>query len=221
MNTGSWEEFYRDGARSFTYPSELVVAFFRGRYFIDEPVAGKKILEVGFGSGNNLTFLHSLGLNISGCEIDQSICVKVKSQMVEKGIEADLRVGMNSSLPFPDQSFDFLLSWNCLHYESDEQSFRNAIFEYSRVLKSTGRCFVSTTAPDSPLMIRAVLIGDGLYKIGVPGDFRVGQVHRCLQDEAEAKLHFGRFFERVEVGRSKASLGSYGQDSWLITAVKP
>ena len=49
-----------------TWPSETLVRLFKGNYVpgLKKDYAGKKVIDVGFGNGNNLIFLASLGLHL-------------------------------------------------------------------------------------------------------------------------------------------------------------
>ena len=130
-----WTAAYRrmsEQGVDLMWPSETLVRLFKGDYVkgLDRNFEGKKALDIGCGNGNNSIFLATLGLSIHGTEVSDDICEKTASKLAELGYDFDLRVGTNRSLPFPDDGFDFLVSWNVVHYEDSEQRIREAIAEY-------------------------------------------------------------------------------------------
>ena len=178
-----WAEAYAQYACSgeeLLWPSETLVRSFKGAYVpgLDrQNMAGKRVLDVGHGNGNNLVFLASLGLKLSGSEVDPRISEMVAGKLKKLGYESDLKIGTNRQLPFADATFDFLTSWNVIHYEDNEADMAAAIQEYRRVLAPGGRFFISTTEPDHKILLNCTPLGPHRYQIGRPGDFRAGQVY--------------------------------------------
>ena len=101
--------FAVDGTKSM-WPSETPVRLFKGDYIpgLNRDYAGKKVVDVGFGNGNNLMFPGSLGLSLYGTELREEICGMVGKKLEQLGYEADLQAGTNRQLPFPDNGFGFL-----------------------------------------------------------------------------------------------------------------
>jgi SAM-dependent methyltransferase len=214
-----WSDFYSDKSRTYGWPSELVISFVRGTTFPDI-ASRRRALEVGFGNGNNLRFLAGCGFKLAGTEVDESICAAAIQRFNSEGISADLRVGTNSGLPFEGEQFDFLLSWNVLHYEQSSADLIRGISEYARVLVPGARVLISTTAPDSPILEGADPCGDGAVIIRREDDFRKGTRFRCFRDEQEILSLFAPYFTELVVGRTTTRFAGYGQDSYLISALK-
>jgi ubiquinone/menaquinone biosynthesis C-methylase UbiE len=107
-------------------------------------VAGRRILDVGCGSGPLSAALRDRGAIVTG--IDRS------AEMVELarrrlGDDADLQVAeLGSPLPFPDDTFDDVTASLVLHYLED---WEPALAELRRVLKSGGRLIASVNHPFS------------------------------------------------------------------------
>src|SRR5260221_3021881 len=101
------------------WPSEDLIRLLKGSYIpnLSRDFDGRSVVEVGFGNGNNLLFLASLGLKLYGTEVHGDICETVRDKLGRLGYEADLRPGTNRQIPFPDDAFDLLISWNVIHYE--------------------------------------------------------------------------------------------------------
>jgi len=115
-----WAEDYQKQADSSTelaWPNETLIRLLKGTYIpdLDKNYQGKKLIEVGFGNGNNMQFLASLGFKLAGTEVTETICQIAMKKLSAKGYAADLKVGTNRNLPFPDNYFDFLVSWNVIH----------------------------------------------------------------------------------------------------------
>jgi 2-polyprenyl-3-methyl-5-hydroxy-6-metoxy-1,4-benzoquinol methylase len=204
------------------YPSETLIRLFKGDYVTGKriDVKGKSVLDVGFGEGNNSIFLASLGMQVAGVEIHQSICDQVTAKMKKMGLSADLQVGANQSLPFADNTFDFLVSWNVLHYEGTEENIKASISEYSRVLKPGGRLFLSTTGPTHKFLLNANTLGNHQYQIGRPDDFRQGQVHFFFDAPNYIEFYFSPCFKNLQIGRIEDMLFREKLDWWLVTGLK-
>ena len=60
------------------YPSEFLVRAFLGAYpnhaLKKSDYVGKKVLDLGFGDGRNMTLLNDLGMDVFGVEVSQPIC---------------------------------------------------------------------------------------------------------------------------------------------------
>src|SRR5262249_737731 len=120
MDDKGWTKYYRaahEAGTDLAYPSETLVRLFRGNYIKGMPkiYQGMSVLDVGCGSGNNMLFLASLGMRVSGVETSDEMCAAARGKLAAFGFEADVQVGDNRNLPFSSNSFHFLVSWNVLH----------------------------------------------------------------------------------------------------------
>ncbi len=101
------------------------------------PLAGKEILEIGYGTGDWIVDFARWGAEskkLHGVELDE-----VRAQKAQKRIpSADLRVGEASKLPWPDNYFDLVLQ-STVFTSILNDSFKRAIAkEMLRVLKPEG-----------------------------------------------------------------------------------
>lgn len=221
----NWARYYKKAAAEGTelmWPCETLVRLFKGDYVpgLDQEFAGKKVLEVGVGNGNNMIFLATLGLQMYGTEVTAELCRTVGARLADLGMALDLRVGLNRALPFEDDEFDFLVSWNVIHYEDDEPSMRQAIAEYQRVLKPGGRFFLSTTGPEHRILKNSATLGGHRYRIGREDDFRRGQVFFYFDAPNYIHYYFSQHFAQVAVGRSQENLFTEKLDYFIVTGVK-
>lgn len=220
-----WADSYRQASESgaeLLWPSETLVRLFKGHYVpgLDRDYRGKKALEVGAGNGNNLFFMSSLGLELYGTEVHADICEFAVARMAKLGVKVDVRVGTNRALPFPDDYFDHLVSWNVLHYEQTEETILEALAEYRRVLKPGGRVFVSTTGPEHMILAGAETLGGHRYRIGRDDDFRKGEVFFYFDAPNYIEFYFGQHFQDVRVGRTHDVLLTDTLDWFIVSAVK-
>lgn len=223
-----WTDLYRKqnaAGEDMLWPSETLVRLFKGSYV--DTLAGRpnfkglKVLDIGCGLCNNLSFLGTLGLDLYGTEVSEEICVMARERMAQMGHTADIRPGTNRALPYEDNTFDFLVSWNVLHYEDNEADIVAGIAEYARVLKPGGRLMLSTTGPDHKILQDGETVGPHLYRIGRGDDHRKGQVFFYFDSPNYIHYYFDPVFRKVQVGRTHDFLMSETLDWFIVTGVKP
>jgi SAM-dependent methyltransferase len=100
---------------------------------------GRRLLDVGCGTGHHLAELGGRGFEVSG--VDGSAEMLDHARRLNPG--RDLRVADVEALPFADATFDVVLSVEVLRYLPRP---RQAIAEMARVLKPGGMALV-TAAP--------------------------------------------------------------------------
>lgn len=204
------------------YPSETLIRLLKGDYLTGErpDYKDKKILDVGFGEANNLLFFAAIGMDAHGVEIHQTICDQAKEKFDKRGLSVKLNIGSNQNLPYPNNHFDYLVSWNVLHYEGSEEGVLNSLKEYHRVLKPGGRLLLSTTGPQHKILLNSKTLGHHRYEINRPGDFRQGQVHFFFDTKRYITFYFTPFFDELQIGRIEDQLFREKLDWWLITGLK-
>lgn len=220
-----WSDGYRRAASDGTellWPSETLVRLFKGDYIPDAKpdLRGDALLDVGAGNGNNDVFFASLGLRLFGSEVTERLARDTQEKLSRLGVQMDIAVGTNRRLPYPDSSFDHLVSWNVIHYEQDDDAIAEAVAEYARVLKPGGRCYVSTTGPEHRVLLGAERVGPRRYRIAVPNDLRRGQVMYCFETADAVNGAFARSFDDVLVGRTLDRLLTHTLDWFIVTGVR-
>jgi ubiquinone/menaquinone biosynthesis C-methylase UbiE len=148
----------------------------------------ERILDLGCGTGTLIQRLLHLAPEIEIVGIDPSAeMLNVARQKLPKSVE--LQVGSADSIPFPNESFDLIISTNAFHY------FRNpsqAIQEAKRVLKPNGH-LVITDWCDDYLTCR---ICDVFLRLFNRAHFRTYGVSECqtmLQDEGLTKISIEKY----------------------------
>jgi len=213
-------ESIRQGAFA-RWPNEAMLKVLFGSYLAvrEEPRAGQRVLDVGCGVGQNLLPFAARGCDVAGVELTEQMAKEARESLQGRGVKGDFRVGTNRNIPFPDASFDLLLSVNALHYETDEANYLAAIGEFARVLKPAGRIFISTVAPEHEIYRRAEPVGPHQFRIK-DYDFRNGEVMFFIDHEKYLASYLGKQFAEIETGRITERLMTRTLDFFLAVARK-
>lgn len=104
-------------------------------------VAGKRVLDVGCGSGPTTTDLLARGADVSGFDVSSAMVA-----IARRGLpDADLRVhDLADPLPWADDTFDAAVASLVLHYLPD---WSGPLAQLHRVLRPGGRLLVSVNHP--------------------------------------------------------------------------
>ena len=107
---------------------------------IPKDLKGKKVLDVGCGSGQDLLNLQKLGAKAYGIDSSEE-SIKNAKEIVPG---ADLSLGTMNELPYPDNYFDMIVSKYALQTSLDVPK---ALDETTRVLKENGLVIYLTKHP--------------------------------------------------------------------------
>jgi ubiquinone/menaquinone biosynthesis C-methylase UbiE len=124
-----WNEtplYWEESDRYSAYPWLYEAAEFRNH-------AGKRVLEIGCGTGCDLLQFAKHGATATGIDIG-NLHLEVAARRLEgraQLVKADAR-----ALPFPDSSFDYVYSHGVIHHSDYPQSITKEIL---RVLHAGGR----------------------------------------------------------------------------------
>jgi ubiquinone/menaquinone biosynthesis C-methylase UbiE len=104
--------------------------------FVDfDALRGKRVLEVGCGSGFAVQLFAEAGAQTSARDLTDWAVDTTRTRLAAFGLEADVATGDGESLDFPDASFDLVFSWGVIHHSSD---MHRALGELVRVLRPGG-----------------------------------------------------------------------------------
>jgi ubiquinone/menaquinone biosynthesis C-methylase UbiE len=105
-------------------------------------VAGRRILDVGCGSGPISAVLRDRGATVVGFDSSTKMVELARNRL---GPDADLRIAsLGQPLPYPDGAFDDVIAALVLHYLQD---WTAALAELRRILKPGGRLIVAVDHP--------------------------------------------------------------------------
>lgn len=105
-----------------------------------EQYKGKKVLEIGVGSGIDHLELAKSEAILTGIDITPKSIELTKKNLELHGYQSNLLVADTENLPFKDETFDIVYSFGVLHHTPDIQK---AIDEIFRVLKPRGKVLLS------------------------------------------------------------------------------
>jgi ubiquinone/menaquinone biosynthesis C-methylase UbiE len=114
---------------------------------------GERVLDVGCGTGSiALLAKQRVGEGGRVCGIDPSLpmIARARRKAARRGLTIEFQPGVIERLPFPDQTFDIVLSTFMMHQIPDEVK-RQGLAEIARVLTPGGRLLVvDTRRPEEP-----------------------------------------------------------------------
>jgi SAM-dependent methyltransferase len=116
--------------------------------------SGDTVLDLGAGTGTLAIWLEQRcrGARITGLDADPEILGIARRKAAAAGCEIDFVEGFSTELPFPDGSFDTVLSTLFFHHLTGADK-RATLAEVERVLKPGGRLHVADWGkPSDPAM---------------------------------------------------------------------
>ncbi len=120
---------------------------------------GDKVLDVGCGTGNlTLTAKKYVGASGSVYGIDASpeMIGEARKKAKHSSLEAVFEVGLIEKLPYPDATFDVVISRLVIHHLPDDLK-RRGFAEIFRVLKPGGLLFLADFNPPANPILRHVV----------------------------------------------------------------
>lgn len=121
---------YRESTRDFRVEAELL-------FRLLQPASDSRILEVGCGGGALLAFLQNKGHRPVGVDVsEEAVRLASLAAPSSRVLQADA-----ADLPFPDASFDRLLSHHLVEHLAD---LPGALREWRRVLEPGGLMVICT-----------------------------------------------------------------------------
>lgn len=131
--------------------------------YLDHPLAGADVLEIGLGYGTLSAQLMARGADYHGVDIARGPVDMVRHRwQLAGGADAERRVVQGSALelPFPDGRFAYVFTIGCLHHTGD---LPRAVDEVRRVLRPGGMAVV---------MLYNAYSFRRLLKVGLPARLR-------------------------------------------------
>ena len=201
----TYTDFHVARRPEHVYPAEWVIRTLQGSYpglALDKTrYPGAKILDVGFGDGRNWPLLHNLSFDIYGVEITDEILALGRQRAEALGLQATLKLGTNSAIPFEDAFFDYLLASSSSYYVDKGSTFSQTVEEYARVLKGNAVLLATLPAPGSSILEGAVDLGDGLVEIrNDPWNLRNGYLFQSFNSKEDVVTAFSAHFDSFSIG---------------------
>ena len=222
-NQEKWETHFHK-LNKISYPSEGIIRIFLGNYpkLQFKYKKKQKILDLGYGDGRHLLFFKKLNLNVYGVEISEKINQITKKLLRKNEINnIVLKKGNNEKIPFNNEFFEHLISWNSCYYMQDQNSkFENHLKEMARVLKKSGYIILSIPKFNCFIFNKAKKINKKY--VVIKNDYfneRNGQIMRYFKNVKEIRSEFSKFFNNIVI--SEIDMDWFGlKYSWHIIIAK-
>ncbi len=180
-------------ARQRGTPSQLAVWREQARALTAGLTAGDRVLEVAPGPGYLAIEIARRGFQVTGLDISRTMVEIARENAASAGVEADLRRGDVSAMPFDEGSFDLVVC------QAAFKNFRHpvsALNEMHRVLRPGGRTVIhdmrrEATAAD----IAAEVRGQGLGRVN---SFATRRILAWLRRRALTQAQFGQLIAKSD-----------------------
>jgi ubiquinone/menaquinone biosynthesis C-methylase UbiE len=144
---------------------------------------GRRLLEVGFGTGTDLLQFARGGARVTGVDLTPRSIDIAQRRFEVYGLKGQFLIGDGEYLSFPDASFDVVYSFGVLHHTPDTA---RAIREVHRVLRPGGEAIVMLYNRNSLAYWGGFVFKHGILK---------GRLLSCSIDEI-----MSRYAEHSETG---------------------
>jgi SAM-dependent methyltransferase len=108
--------------------------------------AGSRVLDVACGSGSTALSAARHGARVTGLDLVEKLVERARVRAEAEGFEIDFVTGTAEELPFPDETFDYVLSTYGVMFAPDQE---RAASELLRVCKTGGTIGLSNWTVES------------------------------------------------------------------------
>jgi ubiquinone/menaquinone biosynthesis C-methylase UbiE len=147
--------------------------------------AGKRVLEIGFGTGTDLLQFARGGAIVTGVDLTPRSIDIARRRFEVYGLTGEFAIGDAENLSFPEAAFDVVYSFGVLHHTPDTQL---AISEIHRVLKPGGTAIVMLYHRASVNYFGSIIFKHGLLR----GELLKGSPEEIMSRHVEYSETEGR-----------------------------
>ena len=150
----NWDTVYSQNFMTMWYPNEDIIRFCarliqkrltHDKVEIKTPV--KRVLDLGCGNGRHAIYFAREGFDASGIDISATAIDWAKDWAMREGLQIDFRVGDITQLPYPDASFDVIVSHGVLDHVPMKDA-RLAVSEAARIMRPAGLFYFDLKSAD-------------------------------------------------------------------------
>ena len=142
-----WDKYWRDEAyvaRNWLDPDPEIVRL--GPMMRAHQV--RRVLDLGCGVGRHLVYLGRQGFEMHGLDISPAGVERCRKELEQHQLQAAVQVADMLTIPYPDQSFDWVLSVQVI-YHTTAATLAQAILHVRDKLKPGGFFFVTFPLADN------------------------------------------------------------------------
>ena len=189
-----WEENYKKNKRYNIYPYDTVVSFVLNN-FSGGRKKDIKGLDIGFGGGNHLKFLHDQGFDYYGIDSSPSAKKIAEGLIGQDAHCSKIVLGNFTNLPFENCLFNFVIDRQSIGH-NDEKTILKILKEVYRVLKEGGKYYGHVFSDEHPSFKYAKLKIGSDYSAFTEGVFKQsGLVHAFSLESIMEKYHMFKSLE--------------------------
>lgn len=111
-----------------------------------DPHAGQRVLDIACGTGNAALVAGRRYCDVTGIDYVPALIERARMRAAAEGMDIDFRVGDAQALPFPDASFDVVLSAIGVMFAPDQEQ---AASEILRVCRPGGLIGLASWMPEA------------------------------------------------------------------------
>jgi SAM-dependent methyltransferase len=142
-----WDKYWRDEAyvaRNWLDPDPEIVRLSP----LMKTHKVQKVLDLGCGVGRHLVYLSRQGFEMHGLDISSAGVERCRKELEQHGLQATVQVADMLAIPYPDHSFDWVLSVQVI-YHTTAATLKQAIQHVGAKLKPGGFFFVTFPPSDN------------------------------------------------------------------------
>ena len=168
--------------------------------------AGRSVLDVGCGVGNDLSRFAKGGARVTGIDLAPHSIDLARSNFAQRGLEGEFHVMDGEAMTFADDSFDVVYCHTVLHFTPNPERM---LGEIRRVLKPAGTAIVMTVNRRSWMNLLR-----GLMKVEI--DHLDAPVFRTYRREEFARLMAS--FDAVRIVEERFPVRTKVHAGWKAAA---
>ena len=222
MWNSGWDKIFKENDWG-KYPDMSIVRYISRKFNNKNKRKKISILEVGCGTGANLSFFAKEGFRTYGIDGSKVAIKKATKKLKRDNLKADLIVSDIKKLPYRSSVFDCVVDCECLYSNSYSETIL-ILKEINRVLKKKGFFLSKTFAKGT--------YGDGngikipneknTYKSISKGAFRKGYGIIRISSLKDIKNLYGKSFKIENIEYSHRSIKGMKKiiKEWVISMIK-
>lgn len=143
-----------------------------------------KLLDLGCGLGRHSVYFAQKGFEVDAQDISDYGVDHLRKWAEEENLKVNTTVCDMLKLPFADETFDCIMSYNVI-YHTDTEGFIKALMEIKRVLKSKGELFLT-------------LISKNTWSYQKADEYKRVDENTIVRDEHETERDVPHFYVDIE-----------------------